>query len=196
MRVQLIVALIAGLVLVALPLYLWRRPKASNSDAVDAGPDAAVVDSAPPADSATNALAAALDGSAVATNEITLDKVKMVKCQRPGPGKTTPDMCDRQPFFEEALVKAVLENTTCAPKSPKGGSVSFALKIDYKKKTFHVWAGKSGSVRGKRAAPVIDCVTRAMPQPNWDTLAHQYSIYTVALQATYPPSEKAEKSPR
>jgi hypothetical protein len=36
-------------------------------------------------------------------------------------------------------------------------------------------------------------VQRALPQPNWDTLAHQYAIYTIALQATYPPVEKPEK---
>lgn len=195
MRVQLIIALIAGLVLVAVPLYLWRRPKPSKADAIDAGADALAIDAAVPVDAAGNALAAALDGSAVSTNDITLEKVRMVKCQRPGPGRTTPDMCDRQPFFEEALVKAVLENTSCAPKLPKGGSVSFALKIDYKKKTFHLWAGRSGTIRGKRAAPVIDCVSRALPQPNWDTLGHQYTIYTIALQAVFPPSEKADKSP-
>jgi hypothetical protein len=190
MRVQLIVALVAGLILVAVPLYLWRRPKASKPDSVDGGSDAAVLDAGPPPDAATNLLATALDGGSVSTGDIALDRVKVVKCQRPGPGKTTPDMCDRQPFFEESLVKAVLENVSCAPKLPKGGSVSFALKVDYKKKSFHLFAGKSGSIRNKRAASVIECVSRAIPTPGWESLPHQYSVYTIAVQATYPPIEK------
>jgi hypothetical protein len=193
MRVQLIIALVAGLVLVAVPLYLWRRPGASKHDSVDGGADAAVVEAGPLPDATTNLLAAALDGGSVSSGDIALEKVKMVKCQRPGPGKTTPDMCDRQPFFEEALVKAVLENVSCAPKVPKGGSVSFAMKIDFKKKSFHVWAGRSGTIRAKRAAPVIECISRAIPTPNWEALAHQYTVYTIAVQATYPPNEKASE---
>jgi hypothetical protein len=191
MRVQLIIALVAGLVLVAVPLYLWRRPKGAKVETVDGGIDAAVVDAGPPPDAATNLLATALDGSSVSSGDIALDKVKILKCQRPGPGKTTPDMCDHQPFFEDALVKAVLENVSCAPKAAKGGSVSFAMKIDYKKKSFHVWAGRSGTIRHKRAAPVIECISRAIPTPNWESLAHQYTVYTIAVQATYPPNEKA-----
>jgi hypothetical protein len=121
---------------------------------------------------------------------VTIDKPRVVKCQRSGPGKTPPEQCDHQQFFEDALVKAVLENGSCAPKLAKGGSVSFALKVDHKKKQFHLWAGKSGSIRHKRAAPLIECVNRSIPTPNWDSIAHQHSTYVIAVQASYPPSEK------
>lgn len=193
MRVQLLVALVAGLILVAVPLYLWRRPKGTRVDVADAGAEAGVVDAGPPPDAAATLLATALDGGSVTTNEITLDKVKISKCQRPGPGKTSPEQCDRQPFFEEALVKAVLENTSCAPKTAKGGTVSFALKIDHKKRSVHLWAGRSGTIRGKKANSIIECVSRAMPTPNWDTIQHSYTVYTIQLVATYPANEKAER---
>ena len=189
----LLIALVAGLVLVAVPLYLWRRPKPTRAEVTDAGGDAALADAGSLVDAAATALATALDGGTVSTNEISLDKVKVVKCQRPGPGRTSPDQCDRQVFFEDALVKAVLENVSCAPKTPKGGTVSFALKVDHKKRSVHLWAGRSGTIRSKRAAPVIECVTRAMPTPDWDTLPHQYTVYTIQLVATYPASEKAER---
>lgn len=189
MRVQLTVALLAGLVLVAVPLYLWRRPRSAKGESADAGPDASAQTAAMNADAATSPLAILLDAS-TPKNDIVLDKVRIIKCQRPGPGKTPPEQCDRQPFFEDALTKAVLENVSCAPKLPKGGTISFAAKIDHKKRTFHLWAGKSGTIRHKRAAQLIECVSRAIPTPNWDSLPHQHSIYTMALQATYPPSEK------
>jgi hypothetical protein len=189
MRVQLVVALVAGLILVAVPLYLWRRPRAARAESADAGADSALLEAGPAPDAAVNLVAAVLDGS-VSTGDITVDKPRVVRCQRPGPGKTTPDQCDRQTFFEEALVKAVLENSSCAPKLPKGGTVSFAMKIDHKRKSYHVFAGKSGSIRHKRAAALIECVSRAIPTPNWDTLPHQYTVYTIALQATYPPADK------
>jgi hypothetical protein len=190
MRVQLVVALVAGLVLVAVPLYLWRRPKAAKTEAADAGADSAVVDAGPPPDAGSSLVAAALDGGSVTAPGITLDKVRIVKCQRPGPSKTAPEQCDRQPFFEESLVKAILENVSCAPKAPKGGSISFALKVDHKKRSTRLWAGESGSIRHKRAASTIECVKRSLPAPSWDSIAHQHTSYVIAVQATYPPSEK------
>src|SRR5438105_2627908 len=45
-RLQMIVALILGLVLVAIPLYLWRRPRA-ESIAASSGPDAGMAAFAP-----------------------------------------------------------------------------------------------------------------------------------------------------
>lgn len=190
---QLLVALVAGLILVAVPLYLWRRPKGTRVEVVDGGAEAGVADAGLPMDAAANLLATALDGGKVSTNELTLDTVKISKCQRPGPGRTSPDQCDRQPFFEEALVKAVLENASCAPKTAKGGTVSFALKVDHKKRSVHLWAGRSGTIRGKKANSVIECVSRAMPTPNWDAIQHSYTVYTIQLIATYPANEKVER---
>ena len=121
MRVQLVAALVIGLIVVAVPLYLWRRPKAaSTTDTPDAGASSAVIEAGPPPDPTRELVAAALDGG-VEAEGVTLGKVWIDNCQRPGPGKTPPEQCDRQPFFEEALVKAVLENTSCVPRLSKGG---------------------------------------------------------------------------
>lgn len=186
-RVQLVVALVVALVLVAVPLYLWRRPKAEATEGVDsAAPSALLSASRPPADPTKALVAAALDGG-VETEKVNLGRVWIDSCQKSGT-RTPAEQCDRQPFFEEALVKAVLQNA-CAPKTSKGGSISYALRIDYREKTFRVFAGRSGTLRRNQARDALDCVQRAIPQPSWDTLPHQHSKYIVAVLATYPPTD-------
>jgi len=174
------------LLVVAVPLYLLRRPKDAKGDGADASASASA-SAAPTTSSAQTLIAAALDGG-VNTEEVTLDKVHIAKCIKAGPGATAPEGCDRQPFFEEALVKAILENTSCAPKTAKGGTLSFALKVDYKKRKTTLFAGKSGSIKSKAAADVIKCVSRSIPTADWDGQKHEHAIYVVNVLATYPPS--------
>lgn len=193
MRAQLIVALVVGLIVVAVPLYLWRRPKSlANAAGTDASASASAGASSAPPDPTQKLVDAALDGG-VQANGVTLGKVWIDSCQRPGPGKTPPEQCDRQPFFEEALIKAILENTACAPRMPKGGSISFAMKIDHQKKRVNVFAGKSGTVGRKRANEMLKCIQRSLPTPDWDAVAHQHSRYVVAVLATYPPTDKSSQ---
>lgn len=180
-RVQLVVATIIALVLGAVPLYYWGRPSPVASS--DATSSAASI-SRPPVDPAKSLLAAALDGG-VQTEAIGMGRVWVDSCKR-GNTRATGDQCDRQPFFEEALVKAVLENPSCAPKSGKQVSISYALRVDYGDKTVQVFAGKTGSVRKKDAQPSIDCIQQMLPPPSWDVLPHQYTKYIIAVLATYP----------
>jgi len=191
MRVQLAAALVLGLIVVAVPLYLWRRPKAATAtDTPDGGASSAPIEAGPPPDPTRDLVAAALDGG-VQAEGVTLGKVWIDSCQRPGAGKTPPEQCDRQPFFEQALVKAVLENTSCVPRLGKSGSISFALRVDYQRKQMNVFAGRSGTLRRKQAAEVIKCVQRSLPTPDWQSLAHQHTRYVIAVLATYPPSDRA-----
>src|SRR5690348_772829 len=92
-RLQIIIALVAGLILVAVPLYLWRRPKpesipsadAATADAGAPSPDAgtfAGIDAGPP-------------------SGINLSPFTTVKCENPGPGTTPPERCDHITFFED-----------------------------------------------------------------------------------------------
>jgi len=183
--VQLIVALVVALVLVAVPLYWFRGPSAEGTDSPASSLDIAAASIArPPPDPTKTLLAAALDGG-VKTDKISLGRVWIDSCRQGGTRKTK-DQCDRQPFFEEALVKAILDNPSCAPKTSKESSISYALRVDYQAKTSRVFAGKSGTVEGKQAQPSIECVQRAMPRPSWETLSHAHTKYTIAVLATYP----------
>src|SRR5437763_10282320 len=73
-RLQMLVALVLGLVLVAIPLYLWRRPRA-ESPIVSAQPDA---EAAP--------LAASLDADAGddAGGPVAIGEFKVLECHDPG----------------------------------------------------------------------------------------------------------------
>lgn len=180
-RLQIVIALVAALVLAAVPLYLWRRPQPEsipNADAAvaDAGaPDAApaapppvVVDAGPP--------------------PVALGPFNTVKCVAPGPGKTPPERCDRILFFEDALARSIRENIACAPQTTSGGTVSFVLEMDFKKRKLSLLAGKSGSIKKDKAKGLIRCVSRALPTPDWESIPHQYVKYQVSVLATYAPS--------
>ncbi|MCC6521639.1 MAG: hypothetical protein IT373_03160 [Polyangiaceae bacterium] len=185
-RLQLIIALVAGLVLVAVPLYLWRRPGASeplgsdDAGVADAGA-ALVVDGAVP-------YVPLVDASA-ATPGVKLSEFKRLSCQDPGPGKTPPERCDHITFFEDALARAIRENSLCAPSSKQEFSVSFVLDLDFTKKRKKVYRGKSSTLSEEKTKELFRCVTRAMPTPDWGTIPHQHARYVVSVTATYPPTD-------
>lgn len=182
-RVQMIIALVAGLVMVAVPLYLWRRPKGEGAERKLGG--------AADAPSALSPLTAgsntAPQGADPPSRAVTVGEPRISKCKKSG-GKTAPEQCDRQPFFEEALVKAIRDNTSCAPMLPTGGTINYVLDVDYKTKKVKAWAGKSGSIKRKGTKEVLACVNRALPTPDWTQIPHQHAKYSIAVLATYPPS--------
>jgi hypothetical protein len=178
--VQVIIGLVAGLILVAVPLYLWRRPQPGSiplADAAvapltvaDAGPIApvAVVDAGPP--------------------PIKLSPFTTIRCQNPGPGRTPPERCDHITFFEDALANAIRENSSCAPKA--SADVSYVMELDFRRKKMHLFAGKSTTAKRAESKRILRCVERAMPTPDWGTIPHQYVKYKVNVIASYPPSEE------
>lgn len=179
-RVQVIIGLVAGLILVAVPLYLWRRPQpgsipladaAVETKTADAGPitPVAIVDAGPP--------------------PIKLTPFTTIRCQNPGPGRTPPERCDHVTFFEDALARAVRENGACGPQTPTGGDLSFVMELDFRRKKLNLFAGKSSTIKGGKRKELVRCVRRAMPTPDWDTIPHQYVKYKVNVVASYPPSE-------
>lgn len=188
-RAQLVIALIALLVMVAVPLYLLRRPRVETRDPKAAGSADAKAGSptglsplapgtAPVPPTATSAQPRGLN----------VGDAKIIRCQK-GNTKVPPEQCDRQPFFEEALVKAIRDNASCVSSAPSGGTVNFVLDIDYKRKKSHAWAGKSGSLKKKSAKEAVSCVNKALPPPpDWAQVPHQHERYQIAVLATYPPS--------
>ncbi len=93
MRLQIIIALVAGLILVAVPLYLWRRPRPESIPSADA---AALVDAGAPETGAPSLIVAFDAGPA---GGITVNPPTTIRCENPGPGKTPPERCDHVTFF-------------------------------------------------------------------------------------------------
>ncbi len=182
-RVQMILGLVVGLVLVAVPLYLWRRPDHSKNKAEPSAETSAAV----PADGAAPYVPL-VDASA-SQPKVKLEPFKTVRCADPGPGKTPPERCDHITFFEDALARAVKENVLCAPPSKTGSTVSYVLDLDFRKKQRKLNRGKSTTISKEHSKELFACVEKALPTPDWDSIPHQHIRYIVSLTASYPPSE-------
>lgn len=176
-RLQIVIALVAALILAAVPLYLWRRPRAESIPSADAAvaSAASLPISAPP--------------PLPPGGMLTLSPFKTIACQNPGPGKTPPERCDRVTFFEDHLARAIRENAACAPQSKTPYSVSFVLETDFRRKRHNLYAGKSTTIKRDKTKELLRCVQRALPTPDWGTIPHQHVKYKVNVVANYPASE-------
>jgi hypothetical protein len=175
-----ILTLLALLVLVAVPLYLWRRPKPIEPSASDGG-HAEIVE-AGTADAPTPGQSEA--GGASGTR-VSLSEPKTVRCIPATGGRVSKERCDRVTVVENALVKSIRENAACAPQNLPAFTVSFVLWVDFARKKKHLWAGRSGTLKKRDATDLIRCVERAIPEPDWDKISHQYAKYDVNVMASY-----------
>lgn len=178
LRAQVVVGLCALLVVIAIPLYFMRRPAGSTSGA-------------PPASSSASLAASALPiftiDAGTTEDRVRLGAVQRVKCSASPAAKGQEGaLCDKLPFFEEALAKSIRDNTDCAPKTGKEGSINFVMSLDFDKKRISVFAGQSGEWRGPQAKRTTQCVSRSLPPAEWDKIQHQFRYYLVAILATYP----------
>lgn len=182
LRAQLIVALVVGLVLLAVPLYLWRRPSGTENAPKDGG----APNDARAAASDAQAGSASLADASVKDERVKLGAVQRVKCGASSRASGQEgNLCDRLTFFEEALQKAIKDNADCAPKTNKEGSINFVLTVDFSDKKVHVFPGASGAWKGPAARKATGCVKRALPAPDWTSIQHQYRYYSIAVLATY-----------
>jgi hypothetical protein len=167
-RLQMIVALILGLVLVAIPLYLWRRPRA----------DSIAVSTPPP--------------SAETEPKVTLSEPRVLQCQDAGPKKTSPEQCDHLPELEKAFAKAIEESATCLPKEAGGGTVQYIADVSFKRKTIGVTAPKDGrTLKNARAAGACATAVKGrLSAVALDAMTHQHARYKISMTATYPGAVK------
>jgi hypothetical protein len=177
-----IAGLVALLILVAVPLYLWRRPK----PALPVETARAEIDAGAP-----DAAAALLPmAPQKAEPKLTLTDAKVIQCGARS-GRWTKDRCDELPAIGDALARAIRENVACAPISVTPNTVSFVLKLDFDRKKTHLWAGRSGTLRRRAAADLIKCVEHAMPKIDWPATAHQFMRYELNVVASYPAAPSA-----
>jgi hypothetical protein len=181
LRAQLVIALVVGIVLLAVPLYLWRRPSGSENATKDGGLNGdargGIIDS-------TNALAL-LPEAGVNNERVKLGLPQRVKCGASQRGSQEGNLCDRLAFFEDGLGKAIRDNTDCVPKNAKEGTINYVLTVDFTAKKIHMFPGASGSWKGPAARKAAQCVKKALPAPDWNTVQHQYRYYSIAVLATY-----------
>jgi len=183
LRAQLVVAGVVCVILIAVPLYLLRRPSSSSATAVVASASASAQRLAP----APIAVDAGAPPPAKPAERVRLAPAQRVKCGASATqARVEGGLCDSMPPVEQALGTAIRGCVDAAPKRKEEGSINFVLNIDFKARKFHVFPGASGSWRGPMARKVADCVNHAFPNPDWGALPHQYPYYWVAILATYP----------
>jgi hypothetical protein len=176
-RLQMIVALILGLVLVAIPLYLWRRPRAESiavaSGALDAGALPAVTGAAatPPSE-----------------DKLVIGEAKNLSCHDPGPKKTPPEQCDHVVELEKAFAKAIEDNLSCVTKDAGGGTIIFVAEVTFKKKLVSVATPKEGrTLKSPKAAAACEkAVRNRLAVLPFDTIKHDHAKSRVSITATYP----------
>jgi hypothetical protein len=172
-RLQMIIALILGLVLVAIPLYLWRRPRAES---IAVTPQEAGVEPPP----------------APPEEKVIVGESHLLSCHDPGTKKTPPNECDRLQDFEKAMAKAIEENASCVPRDQGGGTIVYVADVTIKPrramllvtpkegrtfKNTKVIAGCQMAVKNKLSAAPIEG-------------EHQHTRYRISITATYPGSVK------
>jgi hypothetical protein len=179
LRAQLVVLGVVGLIILAVPLYLLRRPSGNPR------PDAAAA--AASASAAASALPPPSAFVPKPPERLKLGAPQRVRCGASASGGNEGNLCDALPFFEQALVTAIQASVDCAPKSDGEGSINYVLSVDFTAKKVHVFPGASGSWRGPQARRATQCVKKALPAPDWTTLTHQHRQYQIAILATYRP---------
>ena len=185
LRAQLVVALVAVLILLAVPLYLWRRPSAHEEAPPASSSGAALL--------AASALPAVLAPSTPKTDSrVSVSSAQKVKCSADARlSGQNGALCDSLPYFEEQLQKAIVENVDCAPRTGKAGSVNYVLTIDFTNRKVNVFPGASGTWKGPQARRAAECVERSLAAPEWDKVQHQYRFYNIAIMANYQNPEAA-----
>jgi hypothetical protein len=177
-RSQPVLVFMVGLMLIAVPLYLLRRPEFHPIEPV----------TSPEVRSFGGVIRTEYDAGPSAP-EVTLGPLQRVRC-----GASAADtigegsLCDALPLLEAALRQGILGSVDCAPRGGKAGSINYVLEIDFTSNRVNVFAGKSGKWRGARARKAVTCVLRTLPPLAWADIEHQHQYYAIAILASYPGS--------
>jgi hypothetical protein len=175
-RAQMIALAVLGFVLVAVPLYLWRRPRPVP---VDANP-------APPTDLAAVA-DAGMEGAAP-TNGVRLTDPMILECHDPGPKRTAPDQCGHLPAFEKAFAKSIADAAACVPPTAGGGNLVYVADVSYgrpKNRSIILTLPKDGRTVKGRASQCESAVEHTLKTVELDA-EHAHSRYKIQITATYP----------
>jgi hypothetical protein len=190
-RLQAALALVIGIAVVAVPLFIWGRNKKHGGAGEVASTSTSVEDAGPPTVSFGDAgaqVAVDAGGRTVAFGE-----PRYLRCQNPGPTKTLPEKCDHVGPIEELVTKAIAERgATCIPPLSSAQTVSFVVDVSFKRKKMRVKDGKEGSTMPLATRKrMITCIEKGLGAPNWDSVGHAHQRYVFSFLATFGASMSA-----
>jgi hypothetical protein len=170
-----------AIVVVAVPLYLWRRPRSIAEPALGDGgpPDAALVNSpyAPEID-------------AGAPPPLTLGDARVIECRDSGSKKVPREQCDALPLFAKSFADAILAAKDCIPPSAGPGTVTYVADVGFARHRAPVTLALPKDGRSYRGAKVVAgcgaAVRAGVTGIAIDAIPHAHARYKIALVATYP----------
>ncbi|HEY3817512.1 MAG TPA: hypothetical protein VGL81_10090 [Polyangiaceae bacterium] len=187
-RVQLVGALLLGLVLVASGLYLWRRPHSSDTTTSDPA-SASAAGTALAALGGDAGLEAIVGGGIDAGNSgpVSLSDARILACQDHGSKKTAPDACDHLAPIEQALSSAIHQASSCVPGAAGGGTIEYVADVSFSRHKVNVSLPRAGrSVHDRKALRACSAAVRgALQGVPLDGVDHQHARYKIAVTATY-----------
>ncbi|MGO8992452.1 MAG: hypothetical protein ACLQVI_03935 [Polyangiaceae bacterium] len=187
-RIQTIAAVVLGLALVAIPLYLWRRPRSESL------PVTSMLDASAPLSDAGLAVAAA-SPAAAPTLQVTLSEAKVMECHDTGSKRTRPEDCDHLAAVEKGFAAAITAGGPCLPSANGGGTLVYVLDASFgrKRHPFELVVPKDGRTLKNphgMAGAVSACsaaVKKGLDGVTLEGVPHAHSRYKIAITATYPP---------
>ncbi len=183
----LIVASLLGLVLVALGLYVSRRPRDMTEANEQGDPSSAESSSAAPSLS--------LQADAGARAPVVVSDARVIGCHDRGPKKTRPDECDHLVPIEHALATAIEQFATCVPKGSAGGSIppvpggtiEYVADVSFARRKVSLQLPRAGrSVMDRKVLGACATAVRGALRPlALDGIEHQHARYEISVTATY-----------
>jgi|GEM_PF-902275 len=188
-RAQMGVALVVGL-LVAMSLYVWRRPRTETPPAPSESASQASSSAAPVRDLATTPVTVGNPSAVAAANapgaKVAVSEARTIGCASVGK-KLSDEGCERLPEVEKALVAAIQSSGTCLGGT-RGGTIEYQADIHFEGRKVSVVAPRSGrTVQGTKA--VTTCalaVKRALAETvPWEAPNRKHEHLRLAVVASY-----------
>jgi len=181
---QTVAVVVLGVILVAVPLYLWRRPRSEASPvARDEASDAA-------ASAMVELVDAAAEDDGAARGGVVLGDARVIECRDPGAGRTPAEQCDHLAPFEKSLSQVILDARDCVPPGTGAGTITYLADLSFAHhKTSLVLSTPKDGRSLKAPKVVVACaaaVRRGVSAVPLDALTHAHAHYKIAITATYP----------
>ncbi len=185
--VAILAAWLLGLMLVALGVYVWRRPQlaAEAAEPGDHTPGEAMSPSSAPVSPPDVAMRSA----------VIVSDARILACHDRRPKTTPPERCDHLPPIEQALASAITHSVACVSQRSTGedsGSISaqtieYVADVSFSRYRLSLTLPRAGrSLNDRKALGACAAAVRgAMRAFALRGVDHQHARYEIAVTATY-----------
>jgi hypothetical protein len=184
-RLQMMAVVLLAIVVVAVPLYLWRRPRSvAEPVALEGGAPAAALLTDP---------YTTVEADASSAPAIQLGDARVLECRDSSSKKIPSEQCDPLPAFTKTFAEAVRAAGECISQSAGPGTITYVADVGFSRRRAPVTVAlpRDGrSYRGTKAVAGCAAAVRAgVSGVSIEAIPHAHARYKIALVATYPALE-------